>query len=73
MPRFRVQVDLHHNPDDADGRVWMLVFNGWQVWRLTDAEMREHSADVLLKLAEVRGDMAEPVDAGVPYAEANPW
>lgn len=80
MSGFRVQLDLHHTPDQADGRVWMLVFNGWQVWRLTDEELREHHAAVGLSLARL--DMAQPIDGAVPFddidaqraeAGSNPW
>lgn len=66
MSGFRVQVDLHHNPGDEDGRVFMFVFNGWQVWRLTEDETRQLSADMLLKLAEARDNDSQPIDAGHP-------
>jgi hypothetical protein len=63
---FRVEVDLHHLDDQADAREWMLVFNGWQVWRLTADEARRLSADLLLGLAGARGNDAQPIDAGHP-------
>lgn len=57
---------VHHNPADADGRVWMLAAPGGSVWRLTDDEARRLSADLLLGLAGARDNDAQPIDAGHP-------
>ena len=64
MSGYRVGFDIHPLVDQADGKDWMLVLNGWSVWRLTDAEARDLSAELLLKLA--RGNDSQPIDAGHP-------
>lgn len=66
MAGFRVTTDVHHVPDQADGREFFVVFNGWQNWRLTGDEARQLSADLLMALAQDRANHDQPIDAGHP-------
>lgn len=56
MSGYRVSVDVHHVPGQADDREFFVVFNGWSNWRLTADEARELYANLGLKLAASRID-----------------
>lgn len=63
-------IKVHHNPDDADGRVWMLEHPVGQVWRLTTDSARELYAQLGLRLAHARAVEFAAIDRrSMPFAD----
>lgn len=61
---------VHHNPDDTDGRVWMLAHPEGNVWRLTDEEARDLYAQLGLRMAHARAvETRERDRRAIPFAD----